>query len=308
MSPPLPVLDGVRHEFVDAGDLRMHVATAGEGEPVVLLHTSFQHWWAWRHVIPALAARHRVICPDLRGCGWSDAPAAGYEKERIAADIRDLLDALGLERVRLVGHGFGGLIGVLVCLLHPERVTSYLAVGIVHPWTRLDTRLATGLWRTWYQGMVASPGLGPWVVRTRPSFLNWLFRGTSPRKEAWTDEDIDRYREVLRDPQRARAMSLAYRIFFGREFLPIVRGRYRAIRLRIPTLLLLGTRDFFFPTRAVGGYEPYADDLRVELLEGEGHFIPEENPDLFNAKALEFLAAPQREAARRPWSEGQRRK
>lgn len=190
----------------------MHVATAGEGEPVVLLHTSFQHWYAWRHLIPDLAPRYSVICPDLRGCGWSDAPPNGYEKEGMAADVCSLLDALGLERVRLIGHGFGGLIGFLVCLLHPERVASYVAVGIVHPWLRMDARLAAGLWRSWYQTMVASPGIGPWVVRTRRSFLDWLFRGTSPRKETWADEDIDRYREVLRDPRRPSDVARVSRL------------------------------------------------------------------------------------------------
>jgi pimeloyl-ACP methyl ester carboxylesterase len=288
---PQPEVDGVDHEFIDARGLRMHVAVAGEGEPVVLIHTSFQHWYAWRHVIPALALRYRVICLDLRGCGWSDAPAEGYEKEAMAADVRDLLDAMGLERVRLIGHGFGGLIGFLVCLLHPERISSYLAIGILHPWPRIDASSAPRLWRSWYQALVASPGLGPWVIRTRPSFLDWLFRGTSPRKEAWSDADIDRYREVLRDQRRARAMSLAYRVFLAREFWPLVRGKYQALRLPTPTLLLFGTRDYFFPAGALAGSEPYAEDLRVELLEGEGHFVPEENPELVSARALDFLGA-----------------
>src|SRR5687767_14115632 len=83
ISRPFPEVQGVSHRFVDAGGLHMHVAEAGEGEPVVLLHGWPQHWYEWRRQIPALAQHYRVICPDLRGFGWTDAPASGYEKENL---------------------------------------------------------------------------------------------------------------------------------------------------------------------------------------------------------------------------------
>ena len=70
----LPVLKGVEHRFVDLPGLRMHVAEAGSGRPLLLLHGFPQHWWEWRKVIPELAQHYRVIVPDLRGAGWTDAP------------------------------------------------------------------------------------------------------------------------------------------------------------------------------------------------------------------------------------------
>ena len=66
-----PHLDGVTHRWVDLPGLRMHVAEAGTGPPVLLLHGWPQHWWEWRHVIGPLARTHHVIAPDLRGAGWS---------------------------------------------------------------------------------------------------------------------------------------------------------------------------------------------------------------------------------------------
>ena len=118
-------VDGASHRVVDLPGLRVHVAEAGRGDPVVLLHTVFEHWYAWRHVIPRLATRYRVICPDLRGCGWTDAPRHGYEKESLAADVVNLLDALGLDKVRLVGHSLGGLVAFWSPSVTPGGWTSW---------------------------------------------------------------------------------------------------------------------------------------------------------------------------------------
>jgi pimeloyl-ACP methyl ester carboxylesterase len=88
----------VEHQFVEIPDLRVHVAQAGHGEPVLLLHGFGQHWWEWRDVLPALMDRYCVICPDLRGAGWTDAPAVGYTREQ------QMADAVALLMVDRAGH------------------------------------------------------------------------------------------------------------------------------------------------------------------------------------------------------------
>ena len=75
---PLPHVPGVAHRFVTVRGVRLHVAEAGSGDPVLLLHGFPQHWYAWRRVIPLLSGQYRLICPDWRGFGWSQAPAHGY--------------------------------------------------------------------------------------------------------------------------------------------------------------------------------------------------------------------------------------
>lgn len=67
----LPHVPGVTHRFVTVRGVRLHVAEAGGGDPVVLLHSFPQHWYTWRHVVPLLAGQYRPICPDWRGFGWS---------------------------------------------------------------------------------------------------------------------------------------------------------------------------------------------------------------------------------------------
>ena len=102
LEGPFPALDGVRHRFVQLPGLRVHVAEAGAGEPLVLLHGFPQHWWGWRKVLPALAEHYRVIAPDLRGAGWTEAPRHGYTEEQLVSDVIGLLDALEVHRGQLV--------------------------------------------------------------------------------------------------------------------------------------------------------------------------------------------------------------
>jgi pimeloyl-ACP methyl ester carboxylesterase len=264
------------------------VAEAGEGEPVVLLHGWPQHWYVWRKQIPALAEHHRVICPDLRGFGWSEAPRGSYAKETLTTDIARLLQVLDLGPVRLAGHDWGGFVGFLLCLRHPELVSRYLAMNIIHPW--------------------ASPGTGALLDRSQPVHIPILSapvpatvaaRGISAgarllrRSSAhvWSDEELEAFAAPLREPARARATQLLYRTFLLREAPALLAGRYRDAHLQTPTLLLFGSDDPAISTHLLGGYERNADDMEVELVPGIGHFIVEEAPGLVLNRMASFLGA-----------------
>ncbi|TMK74421.1 MAG: alpha/beta fold hydrolase [Actinobacteria bacterium] len=104
MADEIPAVEGVEHRFVDANGLRVHVAEAGaqDAPPVLLLHGWPQHWYMWRRVMAGLRGEYRLLAPDLRGFGWTEAPGDGYDGETFAADQVALLDALGLERAHVV--------------------------------------------------------------------------------------------------------------------------------------------------------------------------------------------------------------
>lgn len=285
----LPAVPGVDHELVETARLRFHLARAGDqGPPLVLLHGWPQHWYAWRRVIPRLADRYRLLCPDLRGLGWTEAPERGYEKEDIASDILSLLDALELERVFLIGHDWGAHAGFLLCLRAPERVERFVALNDIHPWLRPSPRHALHAWRLWYQWVLAAPGVGAWLVRNRPRFVKRLI-GAWSAKEVWAERELDVFADRLREPERARASVQYYRTFLLTELLPTLAGRYRNRRLRTPTLLLFGADDGVIRPHQLRGYEPYVDDMRLELIPGVGHFTPEEAPDLVVDRAIEHF-------------------
>src|SRR5262245_13097072 len=116
-------MNDIRSNYADLGDVTVHYLTAGEGEPLVLLHGIPQTSYEWRHVTPHLTDRFRVIAPDLRGLGDSSRPATGYDKKTVAADVWRLVhDHLKIDRFCLVGHDWGGPTAFALTCAHQEAV------------------------------------------------------------------------------------------------------------------------------------------------------------------------------------------
>jgi pimeloyl-ACP methyl ester carboxylesterase len=288
MSSQPPEVDGVSHRTVRARGVDFHLAEAGSGEDVVLcLHGWPQHWYEWRHLLPALADGHRVIALDQRGFGWSEATREGYEKEELAADVLAVLDELGLERVKLVGHDWGGWIGFLLCLREPSRFERFLALNILPPWVSARA-MAPHLWRFWYQWLILSPGVGYRLHRSG-AFVPKVLVGASTDHDVWDEETLSSFADNLAEPDRARAAVQMYRVFNLREAPAIMRGRYADAQLRVPTKLLFGTDDAALRHELLAGYEEHAEQMEVELVEGCGHFIADERPDLVAKRAREFF-------------------
>lgn len=271
----------------------MHYVEAGDaaGEPAMLVHGWPQSFYEWRDVIgPLVEAGYRVIAPDLRGLGWSDTPRGGYGKEAMANDLAALLDTLGIESTHLAGHDWGGFISFLLAINHPGRVRSCLACNTVHPWLRLRTGSVSRLPRVSYQWAVATPGLNRRLLARKGVMERFITTGTR-FPDAWSEDDIEVYAERLRDPARVRATQGIYGNFNTRELIPMLRGRFHDRRLRAPTLLLFGVRDFVISPADLDGYEPHADDMRIELVPDAAHFIVEEMPELVAERALSLFAA-----------------
>ena len=288
MSQP-PDIEGVTHHWVEARGLRFHYAEAGSGDDVVLcLHGWPQHWYEWRHLMPALAGEHRVLALDLRGFGWSDAPADGYEKENMADDVFAVLDELGIERVKLVGHDWGGWIGFLMALRKPARIDRYFVLNIVPPW--VSRRAVIGhAWRFFYQQLALAPFLGYHLHRDG-RFVRKVLVGGSTVKEVWSEEELAVFADNLAEPERAMTGVHMYRTFNWREAPAIGKGRYAKAHLDVPTLMLFGEDDFALRPSMLAGYERHAPEMRVELVPDTGHFIVDERPELVAERAREFLA------------------
>ena len=272
MPPAIPELDGVEHSFHDLPTgVRVHLASAGppDAPAVLALHGWPQHWWSWRHVIRELAGAYRVLCPDLRGLGWSGAPADDdFRKQRLADDQVALLDALGLDRVLIVGHDWGGWTAQLAALTAPERFSGVLALSIVHPWVPPSVSLRYG-WKLAYQLPLAAPFAGEEVVRDG-RYVRGMLRNGRRDGGRWTPAEEETYLAVVREPAAAHASSKLYRDFLLRDLAASRSLAHR--RFEMPARLLIGSREPF---------REFAAGFRgaVEVVDGAGHFLPEEKPE-----------------------------
>lgn len=296
----MPAIEGteIEHRYVDLDGLRMHVAIAGpeDAEPVVLLHGWPQHWFMWRRMIGPLAERYRVYAPDLRGFGWTDAPRGEYLKRTLASDVVALLDELGLERVRLAGHDWGGFAGFLICLDAPERVSHFAAVAIAHPWVKPEPGIGAALQivgRLSYQALLASPVLGGQLVQRVPAFTRTLMRGAAgDPDEAWSGNELEQFVSQWSEPDRARVTVAIYRSFLTKELRELASGGFADQTMQTPSILVAGSADPVIRPSGLAGFERNAPNLRLEVVKGAGHWIPEEAPEVLVQHLLELYEQP----------------
>jgi pimeloyl-ACP methyl ester carboxylesterase len=193
------------------------------------------------------------------------------------------MDALGLERVLLAGHDWGGWIGFLLALRHPERVERLLACSIVPPWPARDARGLLGIWRLAYQVPLATPGLGRGKVGRGVARI--ALDGADPP----LDPEVKAAFLDRLQGERGRAGELLYRTFLLRELVPVAAGRYAKLGLDVPTLLLAGDRDPAIPARQVQEAAKSSEAVELELVEGATHFVVDERPELVAERARDFL-------------------
>ena len=291
----MPHVEGVTHRLVDAGGLRMHVAEAGSGEPVVLLHGFPQHWYMWHKVIPLLAQHYHVIVPDLRGFGWTEATpdVADYDKRNMSKDVLNLLDAMEITQpVKLIGHDWGGWCGFIISMTAPDRVDRYLACNIIPPWVDPSPRNAGSLFRLWYQVVFATPGLGRFVLSGRGRRMTERIGPPSQSDPTKPDPEFSKFLDQFKSPARARAATLLYRRMVTHEVGALMTGKYLEQRLTVTTRILFGEDDFAITSKQVAAdHSKHADDLTVEFVKDCGHFIVDEKPELVAERALAWFSA-----------------
>ena len=278
------------HGFADLGEVVLHYVTAGKGPPVVLLHGWPQTWYEWRHVIPALAERYSVIAPDLRGLGDSSRPAQGYDKQTIADDVWRLVhDRLGHDRLFVVGHDWGGAVAYALAAGHREAIRRLVILDVVIPGSGGDFSQGG---RRWHHQFHMTLDLPEALTQGREEvYLGWFYRAFAYRPDAIGADDVQEYLRSYRQPGAMRAGFAFYRALpqdVSDNQKSIARGK-----LAMPVLAIGG--GVSYPHGRGRGTEPEESLKRVAVqVQGEvvpdcGHFIPEEVPDLLNARLLEFF-------------------
>jgi pimeloyl-ACP methyl ester carboxylesterase len=312
----------IEHHIVRTNGIHLHVAEAGEGDPVILCHGFPESWYSWRHQLPVLAeAGYRAIAPDQRGYGDSDRPkaVADYDIVHLTDDLLGILDEAGEEKAVFVGHDWGALIVWDLARMHPDRVKAVVGVSVPFipfpmPPTELFEALSEGnfFYILYFQDVgpaekeleadpratmakvlygVSGDAIGDepatlatTLPREGTGFLTQMEDPPTPFPEWLSDEDIDVY-----------ATQFAKSGFFG----PV--SYYRNFdrnwelnknlgpeRMTMPSFFIAGDRD---PVPGDDGtMKNLLPDFRGSVvIPRVGHWTQQEDPEAFNKALIGFL-------------------
>jgi pimeloyl-ACP methyl ester carboxylesterase len=296
-APNLPAgfSDTFTSRYVNAGDVRLHVVTGGDGPPLLLIHGWPESWYGWRMVMPALAKDFYVVAVDQRGMGISDKPQSGYDAGTQANDMVAVMDALGHKRFALIGFDTGLVISYALAADHPERIER-LAVGEAplvgitpSPPLFLPSQLNDRLFHLAFNQLAE---LNEQLVRGREDIWFGYELTTSTAKKP-TPEAVAYYTSLFASSPDALRGSF---------------GFYRAINTTIAQNQERKNRRLTMPVLAVGGERSsmesvgvsmklVADNVQTAVIAGSGHFVAEEAPEQLLPALTQFLA-PYREGAR----------
>jgi pimeloyl-ACP methyl ester carboxylesterase len=256
---------GVPGRSIDAGGQSVHVVERGDREPMVLVHGFAGSTFDWEeHMLEPLSRSHRVIALDLLGMGWSaraDDLAYGYDLW--SRQVVDVLDALGLARVTLVGHSLGGAIAAIVAGEHPDRVERLVLIAPLVPMERSE--------RGWFFKLAEIPGLGEIMLGTADHL---------PQLPGYSDAYHARAHAVFRRAGTRRALLRYLR--HGRDT-PRLLASYG--KIRAPTLVVYGVADDLVPYTAIRRAAPEIHDALVLPIDGAGHWLMRDEP----ARVLDAL-------------------
>lgn len=152
---------------VSSGEVKLHVRLDGQGPTVLLLHGWPDTSVLWAEVAPELlAAGYRVATPDLRGCGRSDKPSdvASYAMHHLVGDVVAIIEALGEEKVTLVGHDWGASLAWVVAAYRPELIERLIVVSVGHPTSFRSAGLEQQI-KSWYTLLFFHEGVGEAFLR-----------------------------------------------------------------------------------------------------------------------------------------------
>ena len=262
--------------------LHMHVRSVGQGPAVVLLHGFPDTHTVWRkQVAPLVKAGYRVLAPDLRGYGQTDAPTAvsAYRLEHICHDVLAMLDLLGIGKARLVGHDWGALIGWLLCMDAPHRIEQYVTLAVGHPAAFARAGLDQKL-RDAYMLWFMVPGLAERSLTAGNFYLMQHF--TSDRTQ------VSYWRRSLSEPGRLTAALNYYRANVPRA----LTFATRTDPVTVPVMGIWGSLDPALGVRQmVDSTEYVTDSFRYERIDGADHWLQVTAAERVNALLLDFFSS-----------------
>lgn len=314
-------MNEITHRYIETNGIRIHLAEAGSGPLVLLLHGFPELWYSWRHQLLALAAAgYHAVAPDVRGYGETEAPqrVESYTLLNLTADIVGILDALGEQQAVLVGNDWGANIVWWCARLHPERFRAVVVLNIPY---EVQPPASSQMLKQWsgqsfnfalyfQQPGVAEKELEADVRRTLRLFF-YALSGDAPadlvpylftRKPANAGA-LDGMPEPQKRPPWLSEADLAYNTqIFTRTGFRGALNKYRArdldweelsgltkMSVQQPVLFIGGERDSTMRFARLEATKALPNLRKVVMLPGCGHWAQQERPAEVNAELLAFL-------------------
>jgi epoxide hydrolase 4 len=283
----------IAHHQIEINGIQLHVAEAlptdgtKDAPLALLLHGFPEYWGSWKSQIQALsAAGYRVWAPDLRGYGLSDKPpkVRDYRLKTLAEDVRQLVDAAGVEKCMLVAHDWGAAVAWWAAAEFPERFSRMVIANVPHPavferhikWNPSQTR------RSWYILFFQIPYLPERVLGARNFKRMEKEMAGSANPGSFTEEMLQGYRESW-SHGGFRSMINYYRAAMRYQDMP------RDKTIKVPTLILWGKKDHALGFDMAEESIPLCDDGELHFFEDATHWVQHDCPKEFNRRMLEFL-------------------
>jgi pimeloyl-ACP methyl ester carboxylesterase len=295
----------------------MHVAEAGEGPLVVLLHGFPESWYSWRHQLTALAAAgYHAVAPDQRGYCLTDAPTdpALYTILHLTGDVIALMDALGEERAVVAGHDWGAPVAWHTALFRPDRIRGVIGLSVPYrprgssaPIATLRQHLGSGFYMVYFQ----QPGVADAELSRDPAMTfrrvlcslggegtpmtlippggGFLDATVEPDGlPAWlTQQDIDSF--VAQYDGAGFTGPLNWYRNLDRNW--ELTAAWQHAQVDAPALFLAGDRDPVLTFVSTDGLETFVPNLtKSVLVPAAGHWIQQERPAEVTSAMLEFVA------------------
>jgi pimeloyl-ACP methyl ester carboxylesterase len=254
----------LERRYAHVNGVTLHYATAGAGEPLLLIHGFPQTWYEWRDIIGPLSERFTVIAPDYRGAGESSRPATGYDKITMAKDLRELVHSLGFNTVRVVGHDMGAMVAYRYAAGYRDEVMRLVLMDAPIPGTDAF-RMVRGHPRAWHINFHNARDLAESLVAGRErEYLTYFFKSRFTDPLAMSPEEMEVYIKAYSTPGGMRAGFEAYRAF-DQDVLDNQPDLAR--KLEMPVMLMAGGASVSAPAlqamlaeiAVTGRYHPVAD-------------------------------------------------
>jgi pimeloyl-ACP methyl ester carboxylesterase len=254
-----------------------------------LLHGFPEFWYGWRRQISAFAeAGCRVIVPDQRGYNLSDKPHGikAYRVDTLVEDALGLIEALEYEKVNVVGHDWGAVVAWMLGIKCPEKLHRLGIINVPHP--AVMRRFLQRDFEQMRRSLYALFFQLPWLPETILGMDNWKVAAnsicTSARPNAFTNEDIEKYKEAWSQPGAMTAMLNWYRaaVWYPPQLI-------NDLRVSVRTLILWGVNDIALSRRMARPSLDYCEDGNLIFFPEATHWVQHEEAEEVNRRLLEFI-------------------